>query len=260
MIEKIKNRLEYLYINNLIFLKKRLGINFTTFKLKSGHLFQIRNIDIVGLALLRGEHFEFITRSAIMSIICEGMTVLDLGANIGYYTIQMAHKVGNTGRVVAFEPNPVVVEQLHHNIQLNNLSNIIVETLALSNTNGTCSFCAPEPGKESHGSLKQNISFTSTKQLTVKTKKLDDVLHRLGISKVDFIKIDVEGAEKLIFQGATELLSKRHKPTIIFECAESLCQPFGHRVIDVLIFLKSFGYDIEQFDYGMWLAQPNTSK
>ncbi|OGI07279.1 MAG: hypothetical protein A2Y40_05430 [Candidatus Margulisbacteria bacterium GWF2_35_9] len=259
MIIKLVNFLKRNFIILIINIKQKIGIKYSTRRLRSGVLLKVRNIDILCRGILR-ESFEAKTQQAIMSNIKEGMTVLDIGANIGYYTVQMADKVGSKGKVLAFEPNPVVLEQLQLNINLNNFDNVIVEKLALSSKNGFDEFCTPEEGKESHGSLKENITFELKKKFSVKTEKLDDVLDRLGISKVDFIKIDVEGAEKLIFDGATKLLSSKHKPIIIFEAAEHLCRPFGNRVFDVLNLLYSFGYYVEQFEYGMWMALPRVER
>lgn len=256
MINRIYNKLYIRAVDFLFFIKKLLRIKNTCFKLESGNIFKIRNIDIVGVHIYKGEGFESETRQAIMSRISNGMTVLDIGANIGYYTVQIASKVGSDGKVIAFEPNPVVLEQLKENINLNKLSNVIVVNLALSNNNGSSVFFTPEPGKEAHGSLKGNKTFITKQQFNVKTEKLDDVLSKLEIHNIDFIKMDVEGAEKGILEGSCCLLSNKHKPTIIFESAEHLCKPFGHRVIDVLVLLKSYGYVIEQFEYGMWLASP----
>ena len=248
--------IKYYIIDLILYFKKLIGIDHTILTLDSGEFLRIRNIDMIGISLLKGQQFESVTREAIMSRVHDGMTVLDIGANIGYYTVQMAHKVGDKGNIIAFEPNPVMMAELQSSVRLNKFTNVITEQVALSDSKGTAEFCIPETGKESHGSLKQNITFTTRNQFNVQTDRLDDVLRRLNISKVDFIKIDVEGAEMLVFNGASNLLSGQYKPCIIFESAEHLCKPFGFRVFDVLSYLNAYGYSIEQFEYGMWLAQP----
>lgn len=241
----------------LLLMKNILGIQTSTIKLSSGQLFSFRNNDIVGLSIYTNAHFEQKTREAILSQLRQGMTVLDIGANIGYYTLQISQVIGGSGHLIAFEPNPTMIEQLEINIKLNNLNNLTVEAIALSDTNGKAEFCSPKPGRESHGSLMPNDTFETIGRITVKTEKLDDSLKRLGVKKVDFIKLDAEGAEMLIFKGAQKLLSNDNKPVIIFECAENLCRPFNHSVFDVLVYLNSFNYSIEEIDYGMWLATPS---
>ena len=170
----------------------------------------------------------------------------------------MVKYFGEKGHLIAFEPNPTMVEQLETNIHLNKLNNVTVESIALSDTKGVAEFCLPKSGRESHGSLMPNDTFETIEHITVKTDQLDDTLAKLNITKVDFIKLDAEGAEMLIFKGAKKLLSGTNKPVIIFECAENLCLPFKHAVFDVLVFLNSFDYSLKQIDYGMWLATPSS--
>lgn len=241
----------YLRFRNII------GLNYVTFRLKSGELLKIRNIDQLGVELLKDSGFEKATHAIMMANISEGMTVLDIGANIGSFTIQMATKVGSKGRVIAFEPNPIVVEQLRENVQINKLENVTIEEVALSNSNDFATFAVPQLGKEAHGSFKHNPSFDVLETIIVKTERLDDALSRLNITKVDFIKMDTEGAERLIFGGAAQLLSSTFKPMIIFECAEICCSEFGHTVFDVLNDLVKCNYVVKQYDYGMWLAYAN---
>lgn len=252
MFNKIIKLVLCLLIKIVIKIKKLLHIKYTTLRLKSGLILKIRNIDIVGSAVLM-KHFELVTQQSIMSSVCNGMTVLDIGANFGYFTVLMAKAVGETGRVIAFEPNPVMLEELRKNIEVNNFKNVIVVPMALSNQSGYVSLYCPNCGSESYGSLKPNNNYTVKEAISVEVEKLDNVLAKLGCSNVDFVKIDVEGAEYSIFQGAESML-RVMKPKVIFECAESLCSAFGHNVFDVLNLLNNTGYKVTQLDYGMWLA------
>ena len=256
MIKRILHRIKYKLIDLELNLKRKIGIQTSTLKLKSGELFRIRNNDNLGISVLKGEDFEEATQYEIMSRIRENMTVLDIGANIGYYTVQMATKVGPHGKVIAFEPSPIIWEELQYNVSLNKLDNVILNKTALSNINGYGSFCLPQTGYDAHASLKPNKTFDVSKLIEVKTERLDDVLCGLGVSDIGFIKIDVEGAERDVFEGAVKLLSAKQRPVIIFESAEHLCQPFGHCVFDVLYYLYKYDYTVEQFDYGMWRAIP----
>lgn len=240
--------------------KNALGFRTTIFKLKSGQVFRIRNIDKIGIQLFNDESFERTVRDAILSKVAEGMTVVDIGANIGYYSVLMAGKVGPGGRVIAFEPNPSVFEELKANVKLNDFANVESENIAIADQNGVQRFFMPLTGSEAHGSLRQNETFAAAQSIDVKTERLDDVLERLKVQAVDLIKIDVEGAEMAIFEGAGKLLGSDRKPTIVFECAENLCKAFGHRVYDVLSYLHSFGYSLEEVYWGIWLAVPVDSE
>lgn len=246
-----RNRLK-LILNFKLF----AGIKTSTFKLKSGEKFRIRNIDLLGFELINEESFEENTKNLIMNTVKCGMVVLDIGANIGYYTVKMASIVGEQGKVLAFEPNSLMVEELKNNIELNNFKNIQIHEIALSNISGNLTFYNPSIGKEAHGSLKQNKTFDFTDTKEVKAERLDMVLKNAGIDKVDFIKMDVEGAEYEVLLGAKELLSSDNKPIIIFESAENLCYAFEHKVFDVLKLVSDYGYEIENIDFGNWIARP----
>jgi len=253
VIKRFRNLIHSKRIEALLSLKRFMGIQTTMVRLPSGGSLKIRNIDKIGIDILKG-HFEPTVMNVLISSLKEGMTVLDIGANIGYYTVLMALKVGGSGRVIAFEPNPLLYENLKLNIELNGLNNVLALPIALSDSKGESQFFFPPEGQEGHGSLKKNSTFTEARTGNVSTDRLDEVLSRLEIMKVDLIKIDVEGAELLVIRGANELLTGWPKPVIFFESAENLCSSFGFRVFDVLSEIASFGYLLKQVDYGNWMA------
>ncbi|MBX2895004.1 MAG: FkbM family methyltransferase [Cyclobacteriaceae bacterium] len=246
-----------LFIKFFLSVKTFVGIRSTVFKLKSGEFLKIRNMDKLGLTLINGESFEDEAREFIMNNVKEGMVVLDIGANIGYYTIKISSIVGATGKVLAFEPNPAMIEELRDNTELNKVNNVKIFPVALSDKRGELPFCLPQKGNEAHGSLKQNRTFKSVETINVPAITLDELLEKENINKVDFIKIDVEGGEYEVLRGASKLLSSKHKPVIIFESVEYLIKPFGHKVFDVLKLVADNGYEIEAIDFGgNWVAKP----
>jgi FkbM family methyltransferase len=236
--------------------KRLLGIQYSVLKISPTVKIRVRNIDILLKGLLLDD-FETVVQKTIMDRVRPGMVVLDIGANIGFYTVKIADAVGDKGCVIAFEPNPNMIKELNYNINLNGFHNVIVEEIALSDTPGLLNFYFPVEGTEAHGSLHTNPTFEHQKVAKVKADTLDQVISRLNLGDIDLIKVDVEGAEKQVFEGATQLLSGKHKPAIIFECAEGLCSAFGHNVYDVLRKLSDFGYRLIELDWGDWLAIPN---
>ncbi|MDD4013491.1 MAG: FkbM family methyltransferase [Candidatus Omnitrophica bacterium] len=257
MIKKMVKLFKRFARETFLDIKSIFGFKITIFRLKSGELFRIRNIDRVGRKIFNEEKFEKGIIDIMLSRIERGMTVVDVGANIGYYSVLMASKVGLSGRVISFEPNPMMLEELKCNIEMNRFENISIQQTAIADQNGYKTFFVPSLGMEAHGSFKQNETFKTFKSISVQTEKLDDALARLDIQHVDLIKIDAEGAEKFIFEGATKLLSlSRNKPVLVFECSETLCRVFGHRSYDVLSFVSSFGYCLEEIAWGVWLAVP----
>ncbi len=141
-----------------------------------------------------------------------GMVFVDIGANIGYFSMLAASIIGSSGKVLAFEPDPFNASLIYLNGQKNGFTNIEIYPFAVAETkkivvydnldgNGTIS----NPG---------NDSKTLTSRNVVHAIKLDDILSQEDL--IDIIKIDIEGAEHLALLGATALI-KRHKPLIIAE-------------------------------------------
>ena len=237
-----------------------LGRQHLRVRLKSGLWFDLRPHDHLGLGIYNRETFEASLREIILGHVQPGMVVLDIGANIGYYSVLLSHKVGPQGRVIAFEPNPNMLAELRHNLAINNITNVRVEPIALSNRAGELTFYLPPAGFEGHGSLAPNRSFSVAGNITVAARPLDDVLKDAGVSHVDVIKMDVEGAELLVCQGAARLLSGPRKPIIFFEAEEHLCAPFGHRVYHLLSLLENAGFAVTQIEYGQWIARPDVPR
>ncbi|MGB9408364.1 MAG: FkbM family methyltransferase [Terracidiphilus sp.] len=201
------------------------------------------------------ESFEPAVRQEVERIASRGVNFIDIGANIGYYTILASRLIGHENRVLAFEPQVSVVTKLRRNIDLNSLCNVEIFPFALADTPGTVIFNVPPEGKESYGSMRANGRFDVVKTVEVAMQRLDDVLFKIGNPKIGLVKIDAEGAELLILRGATQLLSSPDKPDLIFEANESNCKPFGYCVFDVLQFVHGFGYRLRQLDNEDWLAE-----
>jgi FkbM family methyltransferase len=232
-----------------------LGMKSKVHRLRSGERMRIRYSDVLAPALLQEEVFEPAVRKAIEARISKGMVILDIGANIGYFTLRFSSLVGPNGRVIAFEPNPSMVAELEFNVRLNQASNVQIVPCALSENDGEAQFCFPEPGMEAHGSLMENGLFEVERRERIAVRRLDSVLREECIERVDFVKIDVEGAERLVLSGAEELLSQVPAPTFIFEGAEHLCRAFGYTLYDLLTVFESRGYSVYEADYGCWLAE-----
>ncbi len=225
-------------------------------QLQGGPLIEVRLNDQLGREILRDEHFEDAFRRDVLAALRPGMTVLDIGANFGYYTVLFAQAVGPAGKVVAFEPNPTMLTELRHNLALNHFANVIVQPVALSDHEGDLEFCCPVPGREGHGSLKPNESFTVQQTIRVHCRPLDAVCEELRLPGVDLIKLDAEGAEMLVFKGAERLLSGPRRPLLFFECSELLCRTFGHTAFEVLSRVAGHGYTLRQIDHSNWAATP----
>lgn len=139
-----------------------------------------------------------------------GDNVVDVGAHLGGYTIRAAKKVGRSGRVVAVEPNPDSARILELVLGINGLDNVVVVRSAAWNAGTTLEFTvtpAASSGSHVRGMLPPHAT-EDLQWITVPAKKLDDLLLSLEIDRVDWLKIDVEGAEIEVLEGALETLRR----------------------------------------------------
>jgi FkbM family methyltransferase len=201
------------------------------------------------------EAFEPEVRQEVERIASRHVNVIDIGANIGYFTILASRMAGPEKRVFSFEPQANIVSKLRRNIEVNALSNVEVFPFALSDRSGTSTFNVPPGGAEAYGSMHANGRFKIERTVQVEMHRLDDVLEKLGNPKIGLVKMDAEGAELLILRGAAKLLSSPDKPDLIFEANEVNCKPFGYCVFDILQYVHSFGYRLRQLDYEDWIAE-----
>ena len=176
-----------------------------------------------------------------------GMVVLDIGAHIGEYTIRASELVGASGQVHAFEPNPVMFRYLERNAARSPLDNIIVQQAAVADKQGKMEFAIQsEPSISSLVPGADQLARAPVQTIAVPVQTLDAYCVEYGLEQVDFIKIDIEGAELLAFKGAKSLLSQAAgiAPAIYFEFTERLMRPFGYRSADVLEYLVAHGYTV----------------
>lgn len=172
------------------------------------------------------------------SLLSPGKTFIDVGANLGIYTLVASRIVGEAGRVLAFEPSAQSFPLLRQNIALNGLRNVLALPVALSQKTGTAQlFSAPDPSGNSFG---KDPLFNGEIEEVV-TDTLDNVLRRAFVREVDVIKMDVQGAEELVLRGASRLLCSM-RPVIIFEVYPSGAALLKLSKNGALDILKSYGY------------------
>lgn len=210
---------------------------------------------------LEGE-YEPETTSVVRQLLRPGDTVLDVGANVGYYTLLAASLVGPAGKVYAFEPAPCTRQRLIDNIVLNRLTNVHVKAEAITDQQQTLTLFQ---GPEDHLGLSSLRPLDATSAtFEVRADTLDALLP--ADETVDFVKIDVEGAEGKVLAGMEPILD-RCRPDLVIEIvdrylramsssAESLCSRLcglGYRMYmissDGLIPLQAWTSDLpEEFN------------
>jgi FkbM family methyltransferase len=153
-----------------------------------------------------------------------GDIVLDIGANIGLYTLPSAFKLQGNGYVFAFEPVPIWFKRLQENIELNELSNsnlLVPYNIGFSNKNKTCDMIIKEVQGSGMGSISPNyqkhLDTDKVISIPVRLVQGDQFLREQGIPHPNLVKIDVEGAELAVLQGLEKSL--RHE-----DCRLILCE------------------------------------
>lgn len=184
---------------------------------------------------INGVYGELDTK-IIRDNIKEGDIVIDVGANIGYYTLIFAQLVGKTGKVFAFEPEPKNFEILKKNIEINNYQNVVVEQKIVSDTSGMIKLFIAEQGIVGHR-IQQKTN--SQKFIEMESIILDDYLKKLNLSdKINFIKIDVEGAEPKVLEGSKEILETSSNLKIFTEFNREDIKKYNYNPENILLLLS----------------------
>lgn len=160
-------------------------------------------------------YWEMWVTEIIASQIRAGMVVADIGANVGYYTMLMAELVGPRGRVHAFEPNPAISRLLRRSLDINGfLGWTELHETALGDTNGaTLAFVIPD-NEPKNGHLQPHTDPTTAGCTAVQTLRLDS---KPDWRQIQFAKIDVEGAEEMIWTGASGLIESGSLRSVVLE-------------------------------------------
>jgi len=178
-----------------------------------------------------------------------GMGVIDVGANVGCYTLYCAALVGRDGRVVAIEPSEREYRRLSNHVSLNNLVNVTALNVAASSTSGKADLKIAEEWNAGHNTLGQ-YAYDATKHFadeTVVLKTIDDMVRETGMSRVDFIKMDIEGAELAALTGACDVL-RRFRPTVLIELVDLALRHQGTSSADVFDFFEGLDYRLYRFN------------
>jgi len=175
-----------------------------------------------------------------------GGVFVDVGAHIGYYSLKAAPMVGPGGHVLAIEPNPETIRRLRADIRESGASQVTVEPVACSDSEGMADFFAATRENAGASSLsKANAALAGpiARTYRVRTRRLDDIVRESGVTRVDVIKIDVEGAELLVLKGAGETLDRYH-PVVEVELIDEQLASMGASSAQVIAFLRSHGYAV----------------
>ncbi len=174
-------------------------------------------------------------RGSLLALVRPGMTVLDVGANIGEVSMKLAQAVGPGGQVISFEPGKAMFQKFTKTLAMNGFPNVKPVNMGLGDQAGEFQLVLPCPTNRGGSRVAQSGGET------IQVGTLDDFLVANKMAKVDLIKIDVEGFERKVLGGAKATLAKHH-PVLFVELADVNLKEQGDSAQELLTYLEGFGY------------------
>lgn len=212
-------------------------------RLRDGTRMEIDGSSQTGRMLYATGEYESETSRLIRSLLNPGDTMIDVGANIGYFSILGARCVGPSGGVLAFEPVPPVRERLQRNIKLNGLDNVTIHAEALSDRSGVIQLFTGPQNDTGLASLRPLPDSTT---IHVTQSRLDDLWD--PAAPIALVKIDVEGAELTALRGMRACL-ERYRPHVIVEITDEYLRAMGESASALVVYLLERGYSMYQITH-----------
>jgi FkbM family methyltransferase len=178
------------------------------------------------------------------------MVLVDIGANQGEFSLFAAKRL-SAGKVFAFEPMNVFYNQLLENIKLNSFTNIKTFHFGLSDRNGQVPIYLGQTGAGEHEGLGTIFQSSQRNRFiqNIELKVLDDLANEIKLDKIDFLKIDVEGAELMVLKGALRTIEKT-RPVVMIEMNEDTYRAAGYSGDDIKRFFRSLNYSMNRIKKG----------
>jgi FkbM family methyltransferase len=192
------------------------------------HIYFLGYFDPAGIKFIKNQLYE-------------GEIFIDIGANVGSYTLVASKLVGRSGRVIAFEPASKSFLRLSKNISMNGLKNVITERKAVLDRNTRTDLYISGNHNLGMSSIFHHDSESGITE-NVETVTLDDYVEKHEISQVNIIKIDIEGSEILALKGMQRILERIH-PRILIELKEETIIHSGYQAKNIVDFLVNAGYN-----------------
>jgi len=207
-----------------------------------------RNDYFIGATIKNSRRYEPHVTAQVASMLKEGDVFVDIGANIGYFTLLAAKIVGPKGHVHAFEPIIGNLELLAKSLEENAFQNVTIYPYAVAEERTT--FQLELSGSDSNSrvlDLSESSADEDELELIVEAYPLDELLK--DCSRIDIIKMDIEGAEARAWSGMKEIV-QRFKPAIFLEFSPNLIRPTSHIEPATLLWnITNTGYDLSAIDF-----------
>jgi len=208
------------------------------YRLPAGYDLWLNDTGYIDQQIITKGEFESASTRAIKHFVKKGDIVLDVGANIGYYTALLSKLVGVSGKVIAFEPTQHYGEVLRRNIEINGLSNVEVVNFGLSNKSQNLIIDIGPSSATLHSPAGFDKVIGHEK---ISLMTLNEFVKQNAPEKIDFIKIDIDGHEPLFFEGAWDAI-EIFSPIVIFEVSHLHYLEAGVAAWDFYDLICSKGY------------------
>lgn len=185
--------------------------------------------------------YEAIELSLFSKLLEPGFTVIDAGANVGFYSLMLGDVVGKTGRVLAFEPVPQTYAQLRANLALNDVPQVAAVNQALWSARQPLTLNLARQQEHNIGGYSCADLPDAIEQSSCEAVRLDDVVREASVPRVDAIKMDIEGAERFALEGSRETID-RDRPYVLLEVCQATCERAGYSSQDLWSFFAGRKY------------------
>ena len=215
-------------ITEIISYDKDLKIKLNLDEWIQQHIYFLGYFDPMGIRFINNQLYE-------------GEVFIDIGANVGAYSLVASRLVGRSGKVIAFEPVGTIFQRLSENISLNKITNIVAEKRAVLDKNGITDIYLSDKQNMGMSSI-FHFNPESGKSEKVEAVSLDDYIEKRDISRINLIKIDIEGSEMLAIKGMQRIIERFH-PKILIELKEETLTNSGYQAKNIIDFLVKAGYN-----------------
>jgi FkbM family methyltransferase len=205
-----------------------------------GYHMQLNLSDWIQRNLYLGS-YEQPQTARILSHLRPGMTFVDVGANVGYYTA-LASSIVGAGRVISYEPNPYSFRRLDEWVHANRASNVTLVSTALGSTEGTITTYFTESDNHTASLVPALDPIHAHEASVVTVRTLDAEAERLAIRHIDVMKVDVDGYELEVFKGSTRLLEERRIGAILCEFSAEWLEEVGSSCDELERFFVANGF------------------
>jgi FkbM family methyltransferase len=186
--------------------------------------------------------FERLETRIVRKALRPGMTFVDVGANVGYYTALAAHLVGPTGTVFAFEPSDYAHPRLAKMVETSRLKSVRIIKCGLADAAGERFLYGAVDEEPCELHTATMVPSDNPQRALVPIETLDNVAEQLNIMHIDLMKIDVDGLEPLVLKGASNLIASGRISNILMESDENSFNAMGTCGIEIIDYLKASGF------------------